>query len=101
MSHASYGGGALWLSAIRQVAGGKIVVGGHQHRRDTGTGMIESLRFLDDGAPDRSFNGTGSAPYAPCWCSVFNGDIYGVHRIDDGGKLLFPAGPGPGSRGGK
>jgi uncharacterized delta-60 repeat protein len=77
----------LWLSAIRQVAGGKIVVGGSSSDK-IGGGRIESLRFLDDGAPDRSFNGTGSAPYVPCWCSSFNGDIRGVHRMDDG-TLLF------------
>ena len=85
--HAPSGGGALELSAIRQVAGGKIVVGGSSSGK-LGGGQIESLRFLEEGTPDRSFHGTGSAPYRPCQCSSFDGNIHGIHQRGDG-TLLF------------
>lgn len=84
--HAGYGRDWIGLSTIAEMPDGKVVVGGDTSAH--GGGSLVVFRYLADGTPDLSFNGTGRVSWAPCRCSAFSGGIAGVRREADGSLLL-------------
>jgi uncharacterized delta-60 repeat protein len=75
--------GYVALNDIREVAEGKILVGGVSGTK-LGGGTLEGMRLLASGAVDTSFNGTGFVQQNFCGCTKGQGGALGVAREIDG-----------------
>jgi uncharacterized delta-60 repeat protein len=80
-------GGSAYLHDIREVGAGKLLVGGLTVN-SLGAGTAVGLRYLADGQPDMSFNGTGAVTNPYCSCTKPQGGHVSVARKVDS-TLLF------------
>lgn len=79
--------GEVDFNDIREVAQGKILVGG-VNINSLGAALSIGLRFLPNGMPDVGFNGTGAVSNKVCACTTSVGATASVAREIDG-SLLF------------
>jgi uncharacterized delta-60 repeat protein len=87
--------GLVNLNDIRELANGKILVGGLK-AASSGAGTSIGLRLLSNGMPDTSFNATGAVTNTYCSCASGQGGTLSVAREVDG-TLLFVGWGHPGS----
>lgn len=83
--------GGLAFHDIREVAQGKILVGGVNMSKLGGFSM-QALRLLPDGTLDTTFNGTGIVTSSYCMCTNAPQEIHGVAREVDGLMLFVGSG---------